>query len=529
MAARRALLGLTAATTAAAGVGYVTVALGVPEPPLVKAKWMTSALKSRREHIRALKGSGALQTKNGTGASFDILIIGGGATGAGAALDAATRGLRVALVEQEDFASGTSSRSTKLVHGGVRYLEKAAFQLDPGQMKLVFEALRERQVLLKNAPHLVWSLPIATPCYKAWEVPYYWAGMKAYDFVAAASGSNSLPMSKFLNAKESLVAFPNLKYTRDDEKTQSSLKGTIVYQDGQFDDARLAVALATTAAKAGAVVANGIRVEKFVFAEETSESSGSSGSGNPASGSGNPALDQKKPKQKRVVGVVVRDLEKRGSKPFTVHASAVLNCTGPFTDSVRAMGDEKRAPIMTPAGGTHVVLPSHFAPTDLGLIIPKTKDGRVVFVLPWLGGLLAGTTDVVAPITLTPKPTRDEVDFILEAVAPYLQSPATRKDVTSAWSGIRPLASAPKAGDGDGGKTENVSRDHVVHDENDGVVTVTGGKWTTYRLMAEHAVDAAIAVAAEVDQTITTRTTNCVTPKGTYWAFPISGHTVCPY
>lgn len=142
---------------------------------------------------------------------------------------------------------------------------------------------------------------------------------------------------------------------------------------------------------------------------------------------------------------------------------------------------------------------------------------------------MAGTTDVVAPITLTPKPTRDEVDFILEAVAPYLQSPATRKDVTSAWSGIRPLASAPKAGDGDGGKTENVSRDHVVHDENDGVVTVTGGKWTTYRLMAEHAVDAAIAVAAEVDQTITTRTTNCVTPKGTYWAFPISGHTVCPY
>ena len=319
--------------------------------------------------------------------------------------------------------------------------------------------------------------------------------MKAYDFVAAASGSNDLPMSKFLTAKQSLNQFPNMKYQRDDEGSSGeTLKGSIVYLDGQFDDARLAVALATTASAAGATVASRVRVEKFVFEDEDNALS-SEILGNP--------------KRLRVIGAVVRDLE-NGGAPFTVKARSILNCTGPFTDSVRKMGDKTRENIMTPAGGTHVVLPPHFAPKNLGLIVPKTKDGRVVFMLPWLGGVLAGTTDTIAPITLTPKPTGDEVDFILEAIGPYLQNPAIRRDVSSAWSGIRPLAATP-SDDSNSGKTENVSRDHVVFDENDGVVTVTGGKWTTYRLMAEHAVDAALKAAAVVDTSITTRSTPCVT------------------
>ena len=215
-----------------------------------------------------------------------------------------------------------------------------------------------------------------------------------------------------------------------------------------------------------------------------------------------------------MTGAMVRDLSRPGSAPFAVRARAVINATGPFTDDLRRMVDASREPIMTPAGGTHIVLPAHFAPKTCGLIVPKTKDGRVVFLLPWLGGVLAGTTDALSPVTLTPQPTADEVAFILEAVAPYLAAPARREDVTSAWSGIRPLAKPPARADGAGASsenTENVSRDHVVADERDGVVTVTGGKWTTYRLMAEHAVDAAVRLAATADETVARRAGPCVT------------------
>ena len=500
MAARRALLGVSAAAAATAGIGSAYVALGAPEPPLADAPWadVSSAPVSRRAHLEALRASGRASGGRGArsdarGEPFDVLIIGGGATGAGAALDAATRGLRVALVEGEDFASGTSSRSTKLVHGGVRYLEKAVFQLDPGQLKLVFEALRERRTLLRNAPHLAWPLPIATPCYKAWEVPYYWAGMKAYDLVAFLGGG-SLEMSKFLTARESLAAFPNLALTRSDDPEKSTLKGAVVYRDGQFDDARLAVALAATASAAGATVLNHARVDRLLFDEVTDE--GFNETGTP-----------------RVTGALVRDVS--GSResaraPFPVRARCVINATGPFTDGVRRMVDARRESIMTPAGGTHVVLPAHFAPETCGLIVPKTKDGRVVFLLPWLGGVLAGTTDAPAPVTLAPRPSAEEVGFILEAVAPYLAAPARREDVQSAWSGIRPLATPPREKGVEKG-TENVSRDHVVADERDGVVTVTGGKWTTYRLMAEHAVDAAVRVAAKADASVAARAGPCVT------------------
>jgi len=502
MAARRALLGVSAAAAATAGIGSAYVALGAPEPPLADAPWadVSSAPVSRRAHLEALRASGRASGGRGArsdarGEPFDVLIIGGGATGAGAALDAATRGLRVALVEGEDFASGTSSRSTKLVHGGVRYLEKAVFQLDPGQLKLVFEALRERRTLLRNAPHLAWPLPIATPCYKAWEVPYYWAGMKAYDLVAFLGGG-SLEMSKFLTARESLAAFPNLALTRSDDPEKSALKGAVVYRDGQFDDARLAVALAATASAAGATVLNHARVDRLLFED------GISTDGISTDEHGTP----------RVTGALVRDVEggSRKSAPFPVRARCVINATGPFTDGVRRMVDARREAIMTPAGGTHVVLPAHFAPETCGLIVPKTKDGRVVFLLPWLGGVLAGTTDAPAPVTLAPRPSAEEVGFILEAVAPYLAAPARREDVLSAWSGIRPLATPPRE-KGVEKSTENVSRDHVVADEGDGVVTVTGGKWTTYRLMAEHAVDAAVRVAAKADASVAARAGPCVT------------------
>jgi len=503
MAARRALLGVSAAAAATAGIGSAYVALGAPEPPLADAPWadVSSAPVSRRAHLEALRASGRASGGRGArsdarGEPFDVLIIGGGATGAGAALDAATRGLRVALVEGEDFASGTSSRSTKLVHGGVRYLEKAVFQLDPGQLKLVFEALRERRTLLRNAPHLAWPLPIATPCYKAWEVPYYWAGMKAYDLVAFLGGG-SLEMSKFLTARESLAAFPNLALTRSDDPEKSALKGAVVYRDGQFDDARLAVALAATASAAGATVLNHARVDRLLFED------GISTDGISTDEHGTP----------RVTGALVRDVEagsRKSKHTFPVRARCVINATGPFTDGVRRMVDARREAIMTPAGGTHVVLPAHFAPETCGLIVPKTKDGRVVFLLPWLGGVLAGTTDAPAPVTLAPRPSAEEVGFILEAVAPYLAAPARREDVLSAWSGIRPLATPPRE-KGVEKSTENVSRDHVVADERDGVVTVTGGKWTTYRLMAEHAVDAAVRVAAKADASVAARAGPCVT------------------
>lgn len=462
MAARRVLAAGAAALSAAGAGGYGLVRLGMPDNPLPPAPWADPSVSAppRREQLAALR----------SGVEFDLLIIGGGATGTGAALDAATRGLRVALVEGEDFASGTSSRSTKLVHGGVRYLEKAVFQLDYGQLKLVFEALKERRVLLKNAPHLARALPIATPCYDAWEVPYYWAGMKAYDLVAGLGG---LTASRFATASQSTRSFPTLARefgaASGDPEPSRKLLGTIVYEDGQFDDARLATALATTAGAAGATVVNYARVTKLLK--------------DPASG--------------RVIGAKVRDVvdgetRSSGGGEFEVRAKCVLNATGPFSDGVRSMSDATRAPIVTPAGGTHVTLPAYFAPKDQGLIVPKTKDGRVVFMLPWLGGVIAGTTDALAPVTLRPRATAEEVDFILDALAPYLSVPATREDVRSAWSGIRPLAADPSQSG-----TENVSRDHVVVDEGDGMVTVSGGKWTTYRLMAEHAVDAALKLAGE--------------------------------
>eukprot|EP00897_Mesotaenium_endlicherianum_P007288 jgi/Mesen1/6588/ME000338S05767 len=391
------------------------------------------------------------------GAPLDMLIIGGGATGTGVAVDAATRGLRVGLVEREDFGAGTSSRSTKLVHGGVRYLEKAVFNADVGQLKLVFHALAERANLLSNAPHLTNALPTMTPCYAWWELPYYWAGLKAYDLVA---GRNMLHVSRYVSPTESLELFPTLSRTTSDGRT---LKGTVVYYDGQMDDARLNVALATTAARAGACVLN--HVEALALNKDAVTG--------------------------QVVGARVRSTLPGGGAEFDVHAKVVVNATGPFTDSVRQMVDAEAAPMITPSTGVHVVLPDYYAPHAMGLIVPKTPDGRVIFMLPWQGRTVAGTTDASTDsIAQWPQAHEEEVQFILHAISQYLS--VRREDVLSTWSGIRPLASDPSAAT----DTASVSRDHLVSVDGSGLVSITGGKWTTYRSMAEDAVDAAIQVGS---------------------------------
>jgi len=383
---------------------------------------------------------------------FDVLVVGGGATGCGVALDAATRGMKVAVVEQADFAAGTSSRSTKLVHGGVRYLEKAFFQMDYGQLKLVFEALHERRVMLENARHVCNLLPTLTPCYRLWEVPYYWSGMKLYDLVAYASGSG-LGLSRFAPVHEAKRLFPTLALTRPDNV---SLKGTVVYYDGQFDDARMCISLALSAAMAGASVANYTQVTSL-----------------------------RKDDTGKVIGVRVKDLQT--NQEFNVDAKVVVNATGIHSDSIRKMSHPDRPQMITPSSGVHLTLPDFYSPDSTALIVPKTKDGRVVFMLPWLGSTIAGTTDSKAEVTMRPRASTAEVDFILDALSDYLTVQVRPEDVLSVWSGIRPLALDPTQD-----STENVSRDHVVVVEPDNMITITGGKWTTYRKMAQDAVDAAV-------------------------------------
>ncbi|GMH33409.1 hypothetical protein BSKO_01243 [Bryopsis sp. KO-2023] len=440
LAAKRSLGVL--ATGGALGGLYFLWARDNAQPPPIDYE---TPVPSRKEQISTL----AQGTKSNP---FDVLIIGGGATGAGCALDAATRGLKTAMIENDDFGAGTSSRSTKLVHGGVRYLEKAVFNLDAGQLNLVFEALHERKNLLENAPHLTNSLPIMTPCYKWWEIPYYWMGLKAYDLVASGKG---LTMSRFVTAKESRRQFPTLSPSRSDG---SSLKGTILYYDGQFNDSRLNVTLACTAALAGATVLNHMTCTNLIKSDDG-----------------------------RVIGCEVKD--NISGKTMKAFAKVILNATGPFADGIRRMSKPDAEPMIMPSAGVHITLPDYYSPNNIGMIVPKTKDGRIVFMLPWLEHTIAGTTDSSSEITMLPKPTEEEVQFILDAIADYLTVQVRASDVQSAWSGIRPLAIDPTASD-----TASASRDHVVSVEEDKLITVGGGKWTTYRKMAEDGIDAAISV-----------------------------------
>lgn len=404
-------------------------------------------IKSRNEQIAALKKS------NGVDEEYDMLVIGGGATGAGVALDAVTRGLKVAVVERDDFSSGTSSKSTKLVHGGVRYLEKAVWNLDYNQYQLVKEALKERKYFLQTAPHLSSWLPIMLPLDKWWKAPYYWAGTKFYDFLA---GSEGIESSYFLTRSKALEAFPMLKPT--------DLVGALVYYDGAHNDSRMNVSIALTAAVYGATVLNHAEVTGLL-----------------------------KNDQGRLCGAQIKDIvtERNGKKadPITVKAKCIVNCTGPFTDSIRKLDDQDCKEIVAPASGVHVILPGYYSPSNMGLIDPSTSDGRVIFFLPWQGNTIAGTTDEPTKISPNPLPDEKSIQWILNEVSHYLSPGISvrRGDVLAAWSGIRPLVKDPKARN-----TESLVRNHLVDISSSGLVTCAGGKWTTYRQMAEDCVDAAI-------------------------------------
>ncbi|KAM0141902.1 hypothetical protein ACHAP3_001895 [Botrytis cinerea] len=415
-------------------------------------------IKSRLEQIADLKRSGGSQGSISVPQNeddvYDLLVIGAGATGAGVALDAATRGLKVAVVERDDFSSGTSSKSTKLVHGGVRYLEKAVWELDYNQYALVKEALRERKYFLDTAPHLSSWLPIMLPLDKWWKAPYYWAGTKAYDFLA---GSEGIETSYFLTRSKALDAFPMLK--------KDNLVGALVYYDGAHNDSRMNVSLAMTAALYGGTVVNHLEVTGL-----------------------------EKDANGKLCGATVRDLidEKDGksSKEFKIRAKGVINATGPFCDSIRKMDDQGIKEIVAPSSGVHVILPGYYSPQKMGLIDPKTSDGRVIFFLPWQGNTIAGTTDSPTKISYNPVASEEEIDWILSEIRRYLAPDINvrRGDVLAAWSGIRPLVKDPNAKN-----TESLVRNHLINISPSGLLTCAGGKWTTYRQMAEECVDEAIS------------------------------------
>ncbi|CAG8775179.1 4064_t:CDS:2 [Gigaspora margarita] len=401
---------------------------------------------SRKEMLNILKNSGkeGLQEKG-----FDLLIIGGGATGTGTALDAATRGLKVALVERDDFSSGTSSRSTKLVHGGVRYLEKAFKELDYGQYKLVKEALHERATFLHIAPYISYQLPILLPIYKWWQVPYFWVGSKAYDFLA---GSEAMDSSYFLSSNKAIEAFPWLK--------KEKLVGAMVYYDGQHNDARMNVALALSAVSHGAVVVNHVEVIRLLKDDDG-----------------------------KVNGARVRD--NLNGNEWDIKAKGVVNATGAFTDSIRSMDNPRCDNIVAPSAGVHVVLPNYYSPRKMGMIDPSTSDGRVIFFLPWEGSTIAGTTDSPTELTYSPMPKEEEIQWILKEIRTYLSPDieVRRSDVRAAWSGIRPLVRDPGAKN-----TSELVRSHMINVSPSNLITIAGGKWTTYRNMAEETVDTAIKV-----------------------------------
>ena len=370
---------------------------------------------------------------------LDLVVIGGGATGLGVAVDAAQRGLAVALFEAHDFAKGTSSRATKLLHGGVRYLAQ-------GKLSLVREALRERGIILRNAPHLSRPLAFVMPLYGrrgGWfDRWFYGAGLQAYDWLA---GGQALGETRHLDAAAARAVLPGLR--------PEALAGAIRYWDGQFDDARLALALARTADDLGGIVLNHCEVDGLRR--------------DPASG--------------RVAGVSVTDRE--SGRRFEVRAGTVVNATGVWVDALRRQDEPQVEPMVSPSQGIHLVVDRDFLPGDAALLVPRTADGRILFAVPWHGKVLLGTTDTPRrDLALEPMPLPGEVDFVLRESARYLARAPRREDVRSCWVGLRPLVRPARGGDG---ATRKLSREHAVVISPTGLVTVTGGKWTTYRAMAE--------------------------------------------
>lgn len=384
--------------------------------------------------------------------AWDLLVIGGGATGVGIAVDAASRAYRVLLVEQSDFGKGTSSRSTKLVHGGVRYLQQ-------GNVSLVMEALKERGILRDNAPHLVHDLRFIVPNYDWWEGPFYGIGMRVYDLLAGKFGFGR---SRRLSREVTLQAIPTLSI--------DGLRGGVQYYDGQFDDARLLINLAQTAVEQGATLLNYMR-----------------------------ATALRKDHEGLVEGATLLDLE--SGREVEVRARCVINATGPFTDEVRRLDDPSVTPMISPSQGVHIVLDGSFLPGDSAIMVPRTPDKRVMFAIPWHGHTLVGTTDTpVENASLEPVPMEQEIQFILDTAGRYLARNPGRSDIKSVFAGIRPLVRAT-----DDKNTAALSRDHTLHIANSGLLTITGGKWTTYRHMAEDCVNHAATLARLEERPCITR------------------------
>ena len=376
--------------------------------------------------------------------TWDVVVIGGGATGLGAAVDATSRGLTTLVVDSGDFASGTSSRSTKLVHGGVRYLAQ-------GNVSLVREALRERGRLLRNAPHVVHDRQFLVPAYRFGAREYYGLGLWTYDRLAGRLG---IGRSHLVSADEARRLIPTLE--------PAHLRGGVVYHDGQFDDARLALALVRTVGDLGGTALNYLGVAAL-----HKDASG------------------------RISGVRLVDAET--GEPLDVVARVVINATGVFADAIRRQDDPGAPPTIRPSQGSHVVLDRSFLPGETALMVPKTDDGRVMFAIPWLDRVVIGTTDTpVSATSLEPRATADELEFLLTHAGRYLTRDPAPSDVRSVFSGLRPLLSPPRGG---AGPTSRISREHAVFVSASGLVTVTGGKWTTYRKMGEDAVNLAVETA----------------------------------
>ncbi|MGH8549795.1 MAG: FAD-dependent oxidoreductase [Methylococcales bacterium] len=372
---------------------------------------------------------------------WDLIIIGGGATGLGCAVDAASRGYKTVLLERSDFAKGTSSRSTKLVHGGVRYLQQ-------GNFSLVIEALKERGILRQNAPHLVSNLPLVVPAYEWWEAPWTGIGLKLYDIMAGKLGFGK---SQLLSREETLAMIPTIE--------KSGLRGGIIYYDGQFDDARLAINLASTAADQGATLVNYVNVTGLLKQDDV------------------------------VTGVLAVDVE--NAETLELRGKAVINATGPFCDSVRLMDSPGAAPVIAPSQGVHLMLPRSFLPGNAAILVPHTRDGRVIFLIPWRDCVMVGTTDTpIDEVPVEPAARDEEIAFLLEYAARYLNRDPSRSDVLSVFTGVRPLV-----GDARDENTAKLSRDHSILISCSGLLTVAGGKWTTYRRMAEDAIDKALVLA----------------------------------
>jgi glycerol-3-phosphate dehydrogenase len=385
---------------------------------------------------------------------WDMVVIGGGATGVGVAIDAASRGFAVLLLEAQDFGKGTSSRSTKLIHGGVRYLEQ-------GNISLVMEALKERGLLRQNAPHLVHDLAFIVPNYSWWEAPFYGIGMKVYDLLA---GKYNFGKSRVLTLEETVEKLPNLQ--------TEGLRGGVLYYDGQFDDTRLLMHMVATSADHGGTLLN--------YAPVLEISKGDDGFAN---------------------GVIFRDSE-TGST-HTVQTRVVINATGIFADKIRRMTEPDAKSMIAPSQGIHLVFERSFLRADSAIMVPKTSDGRVLFAIPWHDHVVVGTTDTpIEEATYEPLPFEEEIAFILDTAAEFLTRPPRREDVLSVYVGIRPLV---KAQEESTQKTSALSRDHTIHIDSAGLITIVGGKWTTYRHMAEDCVNHAITLGTLDDAPCITR------------------------